>query len=165
MHLVALLGDVLHTTFRYFDKNKHRIGLPDRPGNMKHNIPDTQRRILIVEHHDGFRQLIGGFLADQFEVVGARNGLEAFLWLNKGWSPDLIITEADLPEVDGAQLLQQLRSSGLYHHIPVIVISETDQTDLQSRFLALGASDYLTKPLNPFFLRERLDKIFQGSAA
>jgi CheY-like chemotaxis protein len=129
---------------------------------MKSTVYPTNRSILIVENHDGFRQLIGTFLSNQYQVYGVKNGLEAFTWLNKGYLPDLIITDADTPEITGEQLLYQIRSSGMYGHIPVVVMSEKKQ-DAEKYFKALGASDYLSKPFNPFILRERLNQILLKS--
>ncbi len=117
------------------------------------------RRIMIVESHDGFRQLIGTFLSRAFEVVGAQNGLEAMRCLNEGFMPDVIVMDTRTPDLDGIQLLANLRCSGLFGDIPVIVMSGSAEAADEQQFKGLGASDYFRKPFNPVQLQERLNQI------
>ena len=117
------------------------------------------RRVLVVEDHDGFRHLIGNFLSKKFEVISAKNGLEAMTWLSAGMIPHVIVTDTRMPEINGEQLLQHLRCSGIYGDIPVVVMSEQGKEGDEARYKLLGASGYLKKPFNPTLLQERLDQI------
>ena len=118
------------------------------------------RKVLLVEDHDNARRLLGNFLSEQFEVIGAKNGLEAMTWLSKGLSPDVIITDNDMPEMDGDDLLRQLRCTGLWSNIPVIVIaSSNDNAQTADHFKSLGASEIFAKPFNPMVLQERIFQI------
>jgi two-component system, chemotaxis family, chemotaxis protein CheY len=115
------------------------------------------RRVLLVEDHDSLRRLLGKFLSDNFEVVGAKNGLEAMSWLNKGVIPDVIITDSDMPEIDGAELIRQLRCTGLWANIPVVVLAETDDDVREAQhFKSLGAQHFMAKPFNPLDLQDTL---------
>jgi signal transduction histidine kinase len=69
---------------------------------------------------------------------------------------DLVLLDQVMPEIDGIQLLKQLRADSSCQHIPVIMVSA--QGDLESAVLAieLGAEDYLPKPFNPVLLRARV---------
>lgn len=116
------------------------------------------RSLLLVEDHDGLRRIIGSFLSEKFDVVGAKNGLEAMSWLSKGVMPDIIVTDSAMPEIDGAALLSNLRCSGLWADIPVVVLgsgSSDDAAEAQ-RFKMLGAYEYFAKPFSPTQLQERL---------
>lgn len=117
------------------------------------------RRVLVVEDHDGFRHLIGSFLSKHYEVISAKNGLEAMTWLSTGVIPHVIVTDTRMPEINGEQLLQHLRCSGIFGDIPVVVMSEQGREEDEARFRRLGASGYLKKPFNPTLLQERLDQI------
>lgn len=122
------------------------------------------RRILLVEDHDSLRCLLGNFLSEKFEVVGAKNGLEAMTWLSKGMVPDVIITDNDMPEIDGADLLRQLGCTGLWSNIPVVVMGEVaDGSQAAMRYKSLGAHDFVRKPFNPLSLREKLTQIIGQS--
>lgn len=122
------------------------------------------RRVLLVEDHDSLRHLLGNFLSDKFEVVGAKNGLEAMSWLNKGVVPDVIITDNEMPEIDGADLLRQLGCTGLWCNIPVVVMGEVDDDASECiRYKNLGARDFFKKPFNPLVLQEKIIQIVGAS--
>lgn len=116
------------------------------------------RRLLLVEDHDGLRRIIGNFLSEKFDVVGAKNGLEAMTWLRKGIMPDVIVTDSAMPELDGAALLSNLRCSGLWADIPVVVLGSgaADDAAEAQRFKTLGAYEYFPKPFSPTQLQDRL---------
>ncbi len=118
------------------------------------------RRVLLVEDHDSLRRLLGNFLSDNFDVVGAKNGLEAITWLSKGVVPDVIVTNNEMPEIDGANLLRQLRCTGLWSNIPVVVMGEVEDSDQETlRYKALGAQAFFNRPFSPITLQEKLLQI------
>jgi len=116
------------------------------------------RSLLLVEDHDGLRRIIGSFLSEKFNVVGAKNGLEAMTWLSKGMMPDIIVTDSAMPEIDGATLLSNLRCSSLWADIPVVVLGSGSADDAaeEQRFKLLGAYEYFAKPFSPTRLQDRL---------
>ncbi len=118
------------------------------------------RRVLLVEDHDSLRRLLGNFLSDNFDVVGAKNGLEAITWLSKGLVPDVIITDNEMPEIDGDNLLRQLRCTGLWANIPVVVMGEVEDGDQESRrYQSLGAQAFFNRPFSPIALQDKLLQI------
>ncbi|MCA0236724.1 MAG: response regulator [Bacteroidetes bacterium] len=117
------------------------------------------KKVLLIEDHDNLRYIIGAFLSKKFEVVGARNGLEAMGWLSKGVLPDVIISDARMPELDGASFLSNLRCSGLFSKIPVVIISGADSHEEEQQFQQLGISGYFRKPFNPVQLQDQLIRI------
>jgi CheY-like chemotaxis protein len=121
------------------------------------------RKVLIVEDHDSLRLLMGSFLSKSFDVVSAKNGLEAMGWLSKGELPDVIITDLRMPELNGNQFLSNLKCSGMFRDIPVVVISASENEDDERRYRALGARDFIRKPFNPVTLKERLVQIMPSS--
>jgi two-component system chemotaxis response regulator CheY len=118
-------------------------------------------RILIVDDSPAIRAFIrrvidlSGFdLAACFE---ASNGREALDILSSEWV-DAILTDINMPCMDGEEFLRQLANDGMLRSIPTIVIS-TDATDKRIRdLLALGARGYITKPFRPEDLRAELDR-------
>jgi CheY-like chemotaxis protein len=123
------------------------------------------KKVLLVEDHDSLRQLMGSYLSKSFDVVSAKNGLEAMGLLSKGVRPDIIITDARMPELNGAQLLSNLRCSGMYASIPVVVISGCEGDDEERRFKQLGVSAFFRKPFNPVNLKDRLRQIVQANVS
>jgi CheY-like chemotaxis protein len=121
--------------------------------------------VLVVDNHDGFRVLMGAFLSRQYEVVVAKSGLEAMSRLSQGQIPDAIVMDASLsgPGLDSESLMANLRCSGLFGGIPVIIISGTGSEQQEQRFRKLGAAAYFKKPFNPEQLQEQLDHYIQLS--
>ncbi len=70
---------------------------------------------------------------------------------------DVIILDIIMPEVDGYQVLEEIKGDSALRDIPVIVVSAVDDIESIVRCIELGAEDYLTKPLNPVLLKARLD--------
>ncbi|HEX5691971.1 MAG TPA: hybrid sensor histidine kinase/response regulator, partial [Roseiflexaceae bacterium] len=62
-----------------------------------------------------------------------------------------------MPEMDGFQVLEQIKADSALHHVPVIVISALDEMEFVVRSIKMGAADHLPKPFNPFLLRARVN--------
>jgi len=88
-------------------------------------------------------------------VACAQDGRQALELLAK--SPfDLVLLDITMPEMDGYQVLEHLKSDTTLRHIPVIMISAIDEIDSVARCIGLGADDYLAKPFNAVLLRARV---------
>ena len=105
---------------------------------------------LVVEDSAIMREIIVTSLSTFSEVnpVEVENGFEALKLLpHKNF--DIILTDINMPDINGLELLSFLKNHPQYRSIPVVIIStETSETD-RRRGLALGADDYLTKPFRP----------------
>jgi class 3 adenylate cyclase len=88
-------------------------------------------------------------------VTTAQDGREA-LALLQSQPFDLVLLDIMMPELNGYQVLEQLKADERLRHIPVIMISAVDELDSVIRCIELGAEDYLTKPFNPTLLRARV---------
>src|SRR5205809_4820151 len=69
---------------------------------------------------------------------------------------DLVLLDVQMPEMDGYQVLEQLKADPRLRDIPVIMISAVEELESVVRCIELGAQDYLPKPFNPVLLRARL---------
>jgi len=113
--------------------------------------------ILVVEDHDRIRRLLCDLLCRQgHEVVTASDGQEA-LNLVATRAFDLVITDIEMPRVNGFQLLDQLKGDSRFRDIPVIVVSGHGELDSLCRGIKAGAEDYLPKPYNQVILKARID--------
>lgn len=112
--------------------------------------------IIVAEDDKNIRINLIHFLIDEgFKVFGAENGIEAF---NKALNiqPDLILSDINMPFVNGIELLRKLKNNSHTESIPLVFM--TAEVDFQkiSLGMSLGASGYITKPFN---LCDLLDKI------
>ena len=88
-------------------------------------------------------------------VTIAQNGREA-LALLRARPFDLVLLDIMMPELNGYQVLEQLKADEQLRHVPVIMISAVDEMESVIRCVELGAEDYLQKPFNPTLLRARI---------
>jgi DNA-binding response OmpR family regulator len=115
-----------------------------------------QFRILVVEDEERVLNFIRSKLrASGYEVLTAGNGLEA-LEQARAQEPDLIVLDLLMPEMDGLEMLKELRS---FSTVPVIIVSAKGSDIDRIRGLGMGADDYLAKPFNPNELVARIDAI------
>jgi sigma-B regulation protein RsbU (phosphoserine phosphatase) len=89
------------------------------------------------------------------DIAFATNGREALDAL-RGRPFDLMLLDVMMPEMNGYEVLEQLRADERLRHLPVIMISAVDQIESVIRCIELGAEDYLQKPFNPTLLRARV---------
>jgi DNA-binding response OmpR family regulator len=82
-------------------------------------------------------------------------------WLEKGSIPDMIISEIHVPHLDGGQLLQVIRNSNLYKHIPFLMLSTQDDSTTRINYLDNGADGYLMKPFNPMEVKAKAKAILR----
>ena len=118
-------------------------------------------RVLIVDDSPAMRAFvrrvmeISGFeLSESFE---AGDGGEALRLLRREWV-DLILTDINMPGMDGEEFLLQLESDEILRALPVVVISTDATANRIQRMLSLGARGYVTKPFTPETLRGELER-------
>ena len=93
-----------------------------------------------------------------FEVVEANNGREALKLLLEH-TPDVILSDVMMPDIDGLQLLQRLKMDPRTREIPVIMLTANDTEENELKLLASGADDFVSKTTSPAILIARLQKL------
>jgi PleD family two-component response regulator len=117
------------------------------------------KRILIVDDSKTVRTLSKNCLLHSgynFLIETAQNPIEAFKILSQKHF-DLILTDIEMPEMNGFEFLTQLKTNEMYFDIPVIVISSLSDKNVKKRAKSLGAEDYVIK--EDFKEKNILDKI------
>lgn len=108
--------------------------------------------ILIVDDSPIMRQVIKKTVTlsgiDLGEVYEAGNGEEGLEEARSNWV-DLILTDINMPVMDGLTFIQELKSDEVLKSIPIIVISTEGRDDVVQNALEMGASHYITKPFRP----------------
>jgi two-component system chemotaxis response regulator CheY len=118
------------------------------------------KSVLIVEDSATTRAMIKAVIEDMgedFTTLEADTGFEALKLLPQ--EPlDLIITDINMPDVNGLELISFVKGNPNYSHIPVIIVTTERSTGDKERGLALGASAYVTKPFQAGELQEAIAK-------
>ena len=125
-------------------------------------------RILIVDDSTAMRSFIGRIVElSGLEVAAclqAGDGAEALQLLDT-LPVDVILTDINMPGMDGEQLLARLQQDPLRRGTPVVVVTGDATLCRIERMLALGARGYVTKPFSPELLRQELDRILESAHA
>ena len=110
----------------------------------------TQYNILIVEDSPTMRQLISFALKRLrgIRIVEANDGVDGLKKLSSERF-DLILTDINMPIMDGLKLVSLVRNDANYKDTPIVVITTEGAQEDRERALALGANDYITKPIQP----------------
>lgn len=104
--------------------------------------------ILVVEDNATLNQVLCDLLAEQgYAVESAHDGVDALDKLHHH-TPDLVVADVVMPQMDGHTLLQQIRSDPNIYHLPVIFLTGYASADDRRRAKELGVEEYLTKPLD-----------------
>jgi two-component system chemotaxis response regulator CheY len=107
-------------------------------------------KILIVEDSPTMRQLISFALKRLrgIKIVEANDGVDGLKKISAE-KFDLIFTDINMPIMDGLKLVNLVRDDANHRHIPIVVITTEGAREDRERALALGANDYITKPIQP----------------
>lgn len=116
-----------------------------------------KKKILVVDDEISICLLLENFLSQDYDVVTLNNGSDALEWL-EGNLPDLILSDIQMPEMDGYEFLENVRKRGFTKHTPIIMLSARAESKERIKSYKLGAQDYLTKPFNPEELEELVKK-------
>jgi len=118
---------------------------------------EAERKLVLVvdSDPDAIYLLQESMGENEFEIIGTRTGKDS-LRLAREIQPDAILLDILMPDVDGWQILNDLKTDSATTNIPVILLTIVDKKALGFR---LGASAYLLKPLDPIAVKEALDKV------
>lgn len=120
-------------------------------------------RILVVEDDRGTRRLTEDVLLDAgYEPITASNGLEA-LDIMERKHIDLMVLDVMMPEMDGFELLQQLRCNGF--DLPVLIVTAKQALPDKKQGLRLGADDYMVKPVDEEEMLLRISALLRRAQA
>ncbi|MCQ8118020.1 response regulator [Methylomonas rosea] len=119
-------------------------------------VAKEKPRILIVDDvHENLHTLLN-ILRQDYAVMAATSGEKALEIARRAPAPDLILLDIKMPEMDGYQVLQYLRSEPSTAEIPVIFVTAAAEVGDEAKGMALAVDDYLLKPVLPELLLARV---------
>jgi putative two-component system response regulator len=108
---------------------------------------EAQALVLIVDDNPENLTVIGELLQPEYAVRAANGGRRALTLARLSPPPDLILLDVMMPDMDGFEVLQQLRAQPETAQIPVLFLTALDDADSEAHALRLGAGDFITKPI------------------
>jgi len=133
------------------------------PDNYVNILPAERRLVLVIEDETINREILGGILEERYDVIYAENGAEALSQtrLHKD-SLSVILLDLILPDINGLQILREVKNDSELSHIPVIVMSADTQSEVEC--LNIGAIDFISKPYpTPQVIFARVQRIIELS--
>ena len=120
----------------------------------------TGYKVLVVEDSPTMRQLIVFALKRirGFQIIEANDGVDGLKKLSAD-KFDLIVTDINMPIMDGLKLVSMVRNDPNYKETPIIIITTEGATEDRERALALGANEYITKPIQTMQILETVKKL------
>ncbi len=120
------------------------------------------KKILAIDDEKSIRFIIENTFNKDFEIKTMSNGKEALYWMQSGNLPDLIICDIEMPVMDGFDFIKNVRSSGFFDDIPLIMLSGKEESKDKIRCFEMGADDYVIKPFNPKEIIARIKRRLQS---
>lgn len=112
-----------------------------------------KKQILVVDDEVSMLTLLNFTLSQDYDIVLKQNGADAMSWLEDGNYPALIISDLEMPYIDGAAFIRNLKSSNSYSGTPVILLSGTENLETLMDQMPYGADYFLRKPFDPVELK------------
>ena len=116
--------------------------------------------ILIVDDNADIRKYVVDHLKNEYRIITAKDGLEG-LEKAKNQIPDLIVSDINMPRMNGIDLCTKIRTDELTCHIPIILLTVRASKDAKIEGLEIGADDYITKPFEIRELKARIRNLFE----
>jgi putative two-component system response regulator len=111
--------------------------------------------VLIVDDSSANLSLLFGLLHEWYTVKAVNHGAKALAMVSQE-EPDLILLDIVMPDISGYEVCRELKSNPRTQHIPVIFLTSKNEVENEEQGMALGAVDYITRPISPEILLSRL---------
>ncbi|MDX2496446.1 MAG: response regulator, partial [Desulfobacterales bacterium] len=116
----------------------------------------NKQKILIVDDTPENIQILMETLKDDYKIVAAINGEKALKMAEMIPLPDIILLDIMMPGMDGYEVCNRLKDNEKTRGIPVVFITALSEEEDEAKGLALGAVDYIAKPINPELVKARV---------
>jgi ligand-binding sensor domain-containing protein/DNA-binding response OmpR family regulator/nitrogen-specific signal transduction histidine kinase len=130
-------------------------------GVLPEFVPESGLKILVVEDNRDLRTFLVQNLSENQVILEAENGLAAMKVIEKE-HPDIIISDILMPEMDGLELCDAVKTNPAYSHIPLILLSAKTDTPTKIEGLKKGADVYLEKPFSIGQIKAQISSIIEN---
>jgi two-component system chemotaxis response regulator CheY len=124
-------------------------------------MADTAKRILVVDDSSTMRRILRATLnrVGYMDITEAGNGVEAFAKASEQ-TFDCVLTDWNMPEMDGLELTVRLRQKPEYKNVPIVMVTTEGGKQDVLEALTKGTTSYIVKPFTPEILKQKMDELF-----
>ncbi|WP_432710857.1 response regulator [Pedobacter sp.] len=119
-----------------------------------------KKQILIVDDEITILKLLNFVLSADYDLIIKNSGVEALTWLEEGHSPELILSDLEMPYFDGSSFIHNLKISGFYRDTPVVILSGASNLEERVAEMRFNVDACIPKPFNPTQLKTALKEVF-----
>lgn len=125
-------------------------------------MPDLSMKLLVVDDFSTMRRIVKNLLKQigYVNIEEAEDGVQAFSKLKAG-SIDFIISDWNMPNMDGLELLKNVRNDPQLKDIPVLMVTAEAEKEKVVAAIQAGVNNYIVKPFTGEVLKEKIDKILE----
>ena len=122
------------------------------------------KKVIFVEDSPTMRRIIMNSLnkIGISQIIEAENGVDALEKIGDQ-DFDMVITDWNMPEMNGEELVKELRSSSKYKETPILMITTRGMQDDVMSAIKMGVNGYIVKPFTPEVLKKKMGEIFSAS--
>jgi len=114
-----------------------------------------KKKVLVVDDEYTIRELVDLTLTPDYDVLKAENGKEGLEMIKQ--APDLVVLDIMMPEMDGYEVCEKLKSDDNTKHIPIIMLTAKHSMEDLKKAVKVDVDEYITKPFEPDLLKKRVD--------
>jgi two-component system chemotaxis response regulator CheY len=125
-------------------------------------MPDLNMKVLVVDDFSTMRRIIKNLLKQigYVNIDEAEDGAEAYSKIiNGGYG--FIISDWNMPNMDGLELLGKIRSNDELKHLPLLMVTAEAEKEKVISAIQAGVNNYIVKPFTAEILKEKMDKVFE----
>ena len=118
-----------------------------------------KKEILIIDFEPNILELLSLILSEDYKVVPKSSCYDALLWLEYRPNPDLILLDPEMPCFNGIEFIKSLKVSGLYRSIPIVILTNKDDSFLAMNIPPNTTDGAIRMPFNPILLKEKIEQV------
>jgi ligand-binding sensor domain-containing protein/signal transduction histidine kinase/AraC-like DNA-binding protein/CheY-like chemotaxis protein len=135
---------------------KDTVELLEKVSYKNKNTP----KVLIIDDDTEIIDILEDVFKTEYHIFKANNGNDG-LKIAKQVVPDIIISDVNLPALSGIEICGFLKKNPLTNHIPILLISSHSEDAVKDNAFKSGASDFIEKPFNSFYLKSKIDSLLE----
>jgi len=116
---------------------------------------ERKNKVLIIDDETANIIALTNILSQEYDILASKNGKDA-ITLAEEHMPEVVLLDVLMPDMDGYEVITELKRSERTQHIPVIFITGLDNIEAEKKGLALGAADYIPKPFHSDIVKLRV---------
>jgi CheY-like chemotaxis protein len=144
---------VTHVDEMSTENTKNFEDLKLETNKFKVSASDKKKEILLVDDDRTYLEIASNVLKKEFEVIAVESGKEALRLFYQGLSPNLILLDLMMPDMDGWDAFERIRGIGKLHSTPIAICSGSDDPAVMAQANKIGAADFIKKPCKDLLVR------------